>query len=273
MYAKTQEYNVWRIGRMNGKHFAFFMSAAYFAIGFSPITALAIAIFGVLPLPVTTLLIVLPATLLGIGLALWFPSYGKLALKGLLIGLIAVFLYDCMRVPFILTGIWGDFIPKINMWLFNTSQSNWVVGYIWRYMGDGGFMGMAFTVAYCILKPRVDARIAGVGFGIAIWMCLLGTLVLAPHGQEMLFKLTFTTLSLSLLGHLIYGIALGKLLPYVQQEREMLRLAQHDSATFGCSVDVWEVLVVEEETVKLPQLLRMRPIWEHKTSPLSVAIR
>ena len=40
------------------------------------------------------------------------PNYGKLALKGLFIGLIAVFLYDCMRVPFILAGVWGDFIPK-----------------------------------------------------------------------------------------------------------------------------------------------------------------
>ena len=92
---------------MNGKHLALFMSVAYFAIGFSPITALAMAIIGILPLPVATLLIVLPATLLGIVLSLLFPAYGKLALKGLLIGLIAVFLYDCMRVPFILTGIWG----------------------------------------------------------------------------------------------------------------------------------------------------------------------
>jgi hypothetical protein len=204
---------------MNEKHFAFLMSVAYFMTGFSPITALALAIIGVLPLSVSTLLIVLPATLLGIGLALRFPSYGKLAMKGLLIGLIAVFLYDCMRVPFILTGIWGDFIPKINMWLFNTSQPNWVVGYIWRYVGDGGFMGMAFTVGYCTLKPRMDSRIAGVGFGLAIWMCLLGTLILAPHGQEMLFKLTLTTLSLSLLGHLIYGIALGMLVPYVHREQ------------------------------------------------------
>src|SRR3989441_12154746 len=204
---------------MNGKHLALFVSVAYFGIGFSPITALAMAIIGILPLSVATLLIVLPATLLGIGLALRFPAYGKLALKGLSIGLIAVFLYDCMRVPFILTGVWGDFIPKINMLLFNNSQSNWVVGYIWRYVGDGGYMGMAFTVAYCVLKPRVDSRIAGVGFGLAIWVCLLGTLVLAPHGQEMLFKLTLTTMSLSLLGHLIYGISLGMLLPYALRKK------------------------------------------------------
>src|SRR6266700_617356 len=256
---------------MKGKYFTFFMGVAYFAIGFSPITALAIAISGVLPLSVSTLLIVLPATLLGIGLALWFPVYGKLALKGLLIGLIAVFLYDCMRVPFILAGIWGDFIPKINMLLFNTSQPNWVVGYIWRYVGDGGYMGMAFTVAYCILKPRVDSRIAGVGFGLAIWVCLLGTLVLAPHGQEMLFKLTLTTLSLSLLGHLISGTALGMLLPYVQ--REKMAEAEPAMVSIERFQDVLEALAGEEETVNIPPLLRMRPIWEHKTSPLSVVIR
>ncbi len=255
---------------MNRKHFAFFMSAAYFVIGFSPISALAIAIIGILPLAVSTLLIVLPATLLVIGLALRFPAYRKLALKGLLIGLIAVFLYDCMRVPFIISGIWGDFIPKINMWLFNTSQPNWIVGYIWRYVGDGGFMGMVFTVAYCALKPRVDSRIAGVGFGLAIWMCLLGTLVLAPHGQQMLFKLTPTTLSLSLLGHLIYGITLGMLRPYVQQEK--IAGTEPETASIDRSQHVLEVSANEEVTVKLPPLLRMRPIWEHKTSPLSVVI-
>ena len=253
---------------MNRKHLALLISSAYFAIGFSPITALAIAIIGILPLSVSTLLIVLPATLLGIGLALRFPAYRKLALKGLLIGLIAVFLYDCMRVPFIISGIWGDFIPKINMWLLNTSQPNWMVGYIWRYVGDGGFMGMAFTVAYCILKPRVDARIAGVGFGLAIWICLLGTLVLAPHGQQMLFKLTLTTLSLSLLGHLIYGITLGMLLPYVQQEK--MAGTGPEMASIGRYQHVLQVSAGEEETAKLPPLLRMRPIWEHKTSPLSV---
>jgi hypothetical protein len=269
--AITQEYYKWRIGRMDRKHLDLFMSVAYFVIGFSPITALAMAIFGILPLPVATLLIVLPATLLGAGLALLFPAYGKLALKGLLIGLVAVFLYDCMRVPFIITGMWGDFIPKINMWLFNTSQPNWVVGYIWRYVGDGGYMGMAFTVAYCTLKPRVDARIAGVGFGLAIWLCLLGTLILAPHGQEMLFKLTLTTLSLSLLGHLIYGMALGMLIPYVQ--REKMAGTEPGMASIMRFQDVLEAAVGEEETVKLPPLLRIRPIWEHKTARLSVVIR
>ena len=39
---------------MDKKQFDLFMSVAYFAIGFSPITALAMAIFGILPLSVAT---------------------------------------------------------------------------------------------------------------------------------------------------------------------------------------------------------------------------
>ncbi len=164
---------------ISGKRLDVFMSLAFFAIGFSPITALAIAIIGFFPLYVAALVMVVPSVVLGIGLAFFmFPNYGKLALKGLLIGLIAVFLYDCMRVPFILLGIWGDFIPKIGAWLFNTSQPDWIIGYVWRYLGDGGFMGMAFTVAYGALKPRVGVRTAALGFGIAIWLCLLATLIL-----------------------------------------------------------------------------------------------
>jgi hypothetical protein len=69
------------------------------------------------------------------------------------------------------------------MWLFNTSQPNWVVGYIWRYGGDGGLMGMANIM----------------------------------HFQ-----------------------------------------------------DVLEAAVGEEVTVKLPPLLQIRPIWEHKTASLSL---
>jgi hypothetical protein len=205
----------WLVHQMSENRLDVSMSVAYFVIGFSPITALALAIMGLIPLGTSTLLLVLPSTVVGIALAFRFPWYGKLALKGLLIGLVAVFLYDCMRVPFILSGAWGDFIPHINMWLFNTSEPDWVVGYAWRYLGDGGYMGMSFTVAYCALKPRVGSRAAALGFGVAIWVCLVLTLVLAPHGQEMLFKLTSTTISLSLLGHIIYGASIGLLVPYV----------------------------------------------------------
>ena len=56
-----------------------------------------------------------------------------------------------------------------------------------------------------------------------IWICLVFTLLVAPHGQQLLFKLTPATLSLSLLGHLIYGISIGVLLPYVSREQSQDR--------------------------------------------------
>ncbi len=80
-------------------------------------------------------------------------------------------------------------------------------------------MGMAFTVGYWVLRPRLGCRIAALGFGVAIWICLMLTLLIAAHGQEMLFKLTLTTVILSLLGHLIYGLSIGLLLPYVCRSR------------------------------------------------------
>jgi hypothetical protein len=69
----------WRVLQMRGRRLDVFIGVTYFAIGFSPITALAIAIFGVLALPVSTLLFVLPSTVLGIGVALRFPCAGYFA--------------------------------------------------------------------------------------------------------------------------------------------------------------------------------------------------
>ncbi len=99
----------------------------------------------------------------------------------------------------------------------------------------------------------------------------MANLVAAPHGQQMLFKLTLTTLSLSLLGHLIYGIALGMLLPYVLREK-MIGTAPI-MAVMDYSQVALEVPAGEEATIILPPLLRLRPIWEHKTTQLSVAIQ
>ena len=111
-------------------------------------------------------------------------------------------------------------------------------------------MGMAFTVAYGALKPRVGVRTAALGFGIAIWLCLLATLILAPHGEAMLFKLTLTTLSLSFLGHLIYGASIGMLLPSV------------------CRDEVIETERWKQQTGTLPQDFLEEPIWEKKTITL-----
>jgi hypothetical protein len=189
------------------------MSGIFFAIGFAPITALAVAIIGIMSLPLAALLLVWPAVVLGVVLGILFPSYGKLALKGFLIGVVSCLLYDEMRFASIAAGLWGDFIPKIGMWLLNTNHPDWLLGYLWRYIGGGGMMALAFVVVFVMLKPRIPALAAALLFGIGIWVCLVLTILIAPQGAEMLFKLTPTTLALSLLGHIIYGTSIGILLP------------------------------------------------------------
>jgi hypothetical protein len=84
--------------------------------------------------------------------------------------------------------------------------------------------------------------------------CQLGTLILAPHGQKMLFKLTLTTLSLSLLGHLIYGAVIGMLLPTLcRDEVAMAELWKRKTATL--TQNVLEEPLAEEKTVKLPRIV------------------
>ena len=185
------------------------VGATYFAIGFAPITALAISVIGLVPLHYGAPFVVLPAMLVGLAVALRYPEYGKLAARGLAIGLFAVLLYDCTRFPFIIAGVWGDFIPNIAKFLLNSTEPNWAIGYAWRYLGNGGGMGLAFVVGYGVMRPKMNRWMLATGYGVAIWCCLLMTLFIAPHGEELLFELTPLTFSLSLLGHVVYGAALA----------------------------------------------------------------
>ena len=94
------------------------------------------------------------------------------------------------------------------------------VGYLWRYLGNGGGMGMAFVCAFTLLQPRLfplqKARVTprvtkqiAVGFGVCVWACLIATLMIAPRGEEVMFVITPLTLLLSLIGHLVFGYTLG----------------------------------------------------------------
>jgi len=185
---------------------------AFAAIGFSPIAALALTVGGLWSLPIGSLVLVVPAIIVGIVLALTCQRYGRHAVHGLTAGLIAVLVYDLVRWTFVALGLWGDFIPNIGGWLDGTGQPNWILGYGFRWLGDGSGMGVAFMVAARELLPRFSPRASvaiGVAYGLAIWLCLIMTLVVAPAGQSMLFPLTPMTVLLSWIGHVVYGGVLG----------------------------------------------------------------
>jgi uncharacterized membrane protein YagU involved in acid resistance len=88
-----------------------------------------------------------------------------------------------------------------------------LIGYLWRYIGNGGGMGIAFSLLFEKADSAKINYLKGTVYGIFIFICLLMVvLIISQDGQKLMFKITPFTFSGSLLGHLIYGITLGALL-------------------------------------------------------------
>jgi len=179
------------------------------AFGFSPIGALALALIGRVPLHLSSLFLVLPSTIGTVVLCLKYPRYRRQVNVGLISGLLATLVYDCTRLPCLLSGLWPDFIPKIGGLALNSTEPNWLVGYLWRYLGDGGGMGIAFAVILSEIKKFRAIRRVGVAYGIAVWLCLMATLAACPDPGRLMFVLTPVTFAMSLIGHIVYGGLLG----------------------------------------------------------------
>lgn len=200
-----------------------------FGIGFAPITALALSLMGILTLPVASLLLVVPALVIAMGLSCYSPRHGRLMLRGYVMGIIAVTCYDGVRIPFIMAGWMDDFIPKIGGMLVGDGSPHAFLGYLWRYLGNGGGMGTAFVCAFTLLRqllterqqaritPRVTGNVA-IGFGCFVWACLIVTLKISPHGEEMMFVITPNSLLLSWIGHVVFGYTLGFLVSRFGQD-------------------------------------------------------
>ena len=108
--------------------------------------------------------------------------------------------------------LWGDFFGRIGGWATGTS-SNYLAGYLWRYLGDGAGIGLVIFLQAAVIGVSSWPRRRVVGFTVAfavcpVWAGLVLTDGLAPAGRA-LFPLNATTLALSLAGHLIYGAILG----------------------------------------------------------------
>jgi hypothetical protein len=183
--------------------------------GAMPVSSIPLYILGWLPMTYAAMFFVIPLTLLTAGMIAHRSPEAVWAARGVGAGLVAVAAYDAVRMPLVWANIWPDFIPKLGGWITGTQQDNALVGYTWRYLGDGAGIGLSFFV-FCgvvvAIRPSlVTARpvLLSVGYGIFVWGGLLATVVLPARGQEMLFRLTPASFGLSLLGHLIYGSVLG----------------------------------------------------------------
>jgi hypothetical protein len=185
-----------------------------------PLLAISAHVFGLLPMNVTAGLVVVPLTLVALVLGVFSPAgEERLVLAGATWGVLATLVYDAVRLDTVyMLGWWGDFIPRVGTWIVDVdadrSVLGAVVGYVWRYAGDGGGIGVAFFVLVAATGLRRWGEratvMASVVFAVfPVWTGLVATVALAPRGQQQMFTLTPATVALSLLGHLVFGLVLG----------------------------------------------------------------
>lgn len=192
-----------------------FRSVVLIAAGAMPVLSIPLFVMGVMSMTTAALFLVIPLSLLAAALIVKGSPESAWALKGLIAGVVAVAAYDVARMPMVFTGVWPDFIPRLGGWVLGISQDHLFVGYLWRYLGDGGGIGLAFFVfcrAVASVRPSlITARpmLLSIGYGVFIWGGLCATVTFIPHGSEMLFPMNSISFCLTLVGHLIYGSVLG----------------------------------------------------------------
>jgi hypothetical protein len=193
--------------------------AVHVVLAALPLLSITAHVAGLVPMHLSAGLVILPTALVLVVLAIFAPMpEDRLVLEGLRWGILATAVYDVFRLDTVaLLGWWGDFIPTMGTWLIDVDPSSRVLGgvagYVWRYGGDGGGLGVVFLVgAAATGLRRLGKRVtvaAAVLFAVGpTWGGLMVT-VLLPRGQQLMFPLTPTTVTLSLVGHVIFGIVLG----------------------------------------------------------------
>ena len=182
-----------------------FPRVIYLAFGFAAITSLGVALTGAVPLPYGFHYAVIPAYAVMTLVGLRYPAWGKRALLGLVAGMIATAIYDILRIGLMFAGLWGDPIPTIGQLALNDPNTQWYWGYVWRFIGNGGGMGVAFA-----MLPWRGVKL-GIAYGSAICLGLVGLLYFWPVSQQHFFALTPLTAAGGMAGHWVYGAVLGYL--------------------------------------------------------------
>jgi len=211
----------------------------YLVLASTPLLAISGEVFGIVSLRIVTNFFLFPLLgLLAVLVVLKPDGMDRTAFAGFTWGLVACAGYDCFRLPTVYVfHLWGDFFGRVGGRATGTS-SNYLAGYLWRYLGDGAGIGVVVFILAAAIGIASWPRRRVVGFTIAfavfpVWTGLVLTDGLAPAGRA-LFPFTATTLTLSLAGHLIYGAILGYGLWASQARNERaLALARSASATIA----------------------------------------
>jgi hypothetical protein len=175
----------------------------YAGLGFVPISSLCMALVGICPLHLSTVLFVFPMFVLGAVIAKFKPEAARRAVLGLAAGILAVAVYDALRLCLVASGMWEDFVPTIGKLALHNPAAHPVWGYLWRFLLNGGGMGITFA----ILPFRTIK--SGIVYGLSVCCCLLATLLLSANAQRLLFPLTVPHILFAIVGHIAYGTTLG----------------------------------------------------------------
>lgn len=182
-----------------------------------PILGISVDVFGLAPQNVTSVVVIALCAVLGALIAFAPHRIDMIVGRGLIAGMVACIVYDAARLFAVhVLGLMGDFIPVMGSFVTGEPDTagSAAVGYVWRYIGDGGGLGVAFfVVAFALGIDRwrnVHAVLASVAFAVfPTWAGLMATVALAPRGEEMMFPLSVATVTITLVGHLIFGLVLG----------------------------------------------------------------
>lgn len=186
-----------------------------------PLLAISAHELGVISLRASALLLILPAaaTLAVVATVAPSPIDGIVG-RGLIAGIVACLAYDAFRLTAVyILGWMGDFIPIMGTGITADPdiESGAAVGYVWRYLGDAGGLGVAFyLIAFVVGLDRwsrwpAKVVMAAAAFAVfPVWTGLVATVALTSlAGGQPLFHLRLDTLLITLVGHVIFGVVVG----------------------------------------------------------------
>ena len=188
--------------------------ALHVALASIPVLAISADVFGWISLRAVTIAVLLPTLLVTIIVVVRDPdTLGPGAAGRLRLGAARVRGVRCLPASHHLPRSPVDRLLRRRRRLGDRGRSNYLVGYLWRYLGDGAGIGVVFFALAATLRAGSWSypKVVGVAVGYAVcpvWAGLILTDLLAPACRQ-LFPLTLTTVSLSLAGHLVYGAVLG----------------------------------------------------------------
>ena len=178
--------------------------------------ALLLKVWGVMPMQQAFLWLTVPAILFVLWLWRRRGPVGEAISVGFAAGLVASIAYDLARIPFVIAGmrVFAT-ISIFGVWLLDVptnSNLTETAGWLYHYSN-----GISFGIMYALFGK-------GRHWGWAVvWACALETLALAsPFGAIFGFTGDWKPMGIAYLGHVAYGIPLGRMVRNWQSTCESL---------------------------------------------------